>query len=104
MQEIKKKWNIKSKRQLIVILVVFAITGSTSAWVSKPILQFFEISVQNNGLLIYILAYVFIIFPVYQILLLLIGYLLGQFAFFWEFEKKMLSKIGFSFLFKQKKK
>ncbi len=104
MQEIKKKWNIKSKRQLIVILVVFAITGSTSAWVSKPILQFFEISIQNNGLLIYILAYVFIIFPVYQILLLLIGYLLGQFAFFWEFEKKMLSKIGFSFLFKQKKK
>ena len=40
-----------------------------------------------------------LIFPVYQILILIIGTIFGQFKFFWEFEKKMLSKMGFSRFF-----
>jgi hypothetical protein len=35
-----------------------------------------------------------IIFPVYQILLVIIGWLFGQFDFFWAFEKKMLRRFG----------
>jgi hypothetical protein len=36
------------------------------------------------------------------VLLVSIGFLFGQFAFFWEFEKKMLRSIGLGFLFKEK--
>jgi hypothetical protein len=42
-----------------------------------------------------------IIFPLYQVLLVLIGSLFGQFKFFWAFEKKMLRSMGLGFLFKE---
>jgi hypothetical protein len=35
-----------------------------------------------------------LIFPLYQVLLVLIGALFGQFNFFWGFEKKMLRRFG----------
>ncbi|MGB2332508.1 MAG: DUF6787 family protein [Litorivicinaceae bacterium] len=37
---------------------------------------------------------VLIIFPIYQLLLIIIGTLAGQFSYFWEFEKKFLRRIG----------
>jgi hypothetical protein len=38
---------------------------------------------------------ILIIFPIYQILIVIIGTLFGQFKFFWSFEKKMLVRLGF---------
>jgi hypothetical protein len=38
------------------------------------------------------------IFPIYQILLVLIGAIFGQFNFFWAFEKKMLRGLKLGFL------
>ena len=38
---------------------------------------------------------IFIIFPIYQVLIVLIGAIFGQFKFFWAFEKKMLVRLGF---------
>jgi hypothetical protein len=55
------------------------------------------------GTLLYVLLRILIIFPIYQVLLIVIATLFFQFKFFWEFEKKILKKIGFSFLFKDKK-
>jgi hypothetical protein len=43
-----------------------------------------------------------IVFPVYQVLILIIGFLFGQFKFFWQFEKKMLIKMGLSKYFNLK--
>jgi hypothetical protein len=40
MSNFKKRWNITSNWQVFVILVVFAITGSSAALLSKPILNF----------------------------------------------------------------
>jgi hypothetical protein len=37
MKELKKRWKIESNFQLVIIFIVFAITGSTSAWLSKPV-------------------------------------------------------------------
>jgi hypothetical protein len=35
------------------------------------------------------IAYILFVFPAYQVLLLTYGFILGQFSFFWEKEKKM---------------
>ncbi|MGA0828911.1 MAG: DUF6787 family protein, partial [Flavobacteriaceae bacterium] len=35
-----------------------------------------------------------LIFPLYQLLLVFFGALFGQFRFFWNFEKKMLRRLG----------
>jgi hypothetical protein len=97
MGNFKERWNITSNWQVFVIILVFALTGSTAAMISKPILHWLGVSKETHHILLYLLLYILIIFPIYQILLVGIGFLLGQFKFFWTFEKKMLRsmKLGF---------
>lgn len=101
LDKLKQKWNIRSNFQLIVILVVFAITGSASLYVGKPVLNWLDLQRTNfnpdflwGGLSYYTLR-ILVIFPIYQVLLILIGSLLGQFQFFWSIEKKMLKRFKF---------
>jgi len=43
-----------------------------------------------------------VVFPAYQLLLLCFGTIFFQFKFFWEFEKKILKRMGFKRFFKEK--
>ena len=95
MKKLKIKWKIKSNSQLLIIFIVFGITGSVSVWIAKPILNFIGIDHTSTSPLVYWLIRILIIFPIYQVLILIIGTLFGQFKFFWNFEKKMLSHLGF---------
>jgi hypothetical protein len=99
MKALKKRWGIESNSQLAIIFIVFAITGSTSAWLSKPVCLWLGIMKEDFGFW-HTPARLLIIFPLYQVLLVLIGLLFGQFKFFWAFEKKMLNRLGLGFLFK----
>lgn len=99
MEKLKKRWGIHSNFQIVIILIVFSITGSSSLFVGRPILAFFNITNEMSWYLYWPLRLI-VIFPAYQVLLLLYGWLFGQFTFFWNFEKKMLSRMGFKFLFK----
>jgi hypothetical protein len=101
MKNFKQRWQIKSNLQLIIILLVFALTGSTAAYLSKPILGALDITKNSVGVLFYYLLYVILIFPIYQLLLLLYGWILGQFRFFYAFEKKMLTGLGLNWLVKR---
>jgi len=96
MKNFKERWNINSNWQVFVIILVFAITGSSAAIVSKPILFWFGISKDSLHFILYLLLYILIIFPIYQLLLVFFGYLFGQFKFFWAFEKKMLHSLKLS--------
>lgn len=105
MDKLKERWGITSNFQLIVIFVVFAITGSSSVYVAKPFLEWVGMdrtvfSESWIGGTIYWTLRLLLIFPFYQVLLVLYGWLFGQFKFFWAFEKKMLRRMGFGFLFK----
>ena len=106
-KRIKEKWEISSNKQLVIIFIVFAITGSASAKLSTPFLEFLHIFPSDFnkfkfGAVAYNLMRILIIFPIYQILLIIIGAFFFQFNFFWKFEKKFLKRIGFGFLFKKK--
>ena len=102
MDKFKKKWGIESNVQVFLILLVFSINGSFAAWVAKPITQFFDLSSESVGPMVFWPIRILLIFPIYQITLPLVGFLFGQFRFFWNFEKKFLSRIGLGFLFKEK--
>ena len=99
MKKLKDKWNITSNFQLIIILIVFAITGSLSLVVSEPILEILGIKSSSMSTWFFTPLRLIIVFPVYQLLILAIGFLFGQFNFFWQLEKKMLIKMGFSKFF-----
>ena len=96
MKRLKEKWGIESTFQLIIIFFVFSITGSLALWVAKPLLSL--IGVEKNSLSPWIFwpVRILIIFPIYQVLIVIIGAIFGQFRFFWNFEKKMLSRLGFN--------
>ena len=90
--KIKIKWEIKSNFQLLIIFLVFGITGSTAVWISKPILDFIGLDQAAISAWAYWPIRIIIIFPVYQILLLIIGTIFGQSKFFKNFIKKMFRK------------
>jgi manganese efflux pump family protein len=98
MSNFKQRWNITSNWQLIVIIIVFAVTGSSSAYLAKPFLAFLGITKNNVSLWIYYPLYIILIFPVYQVLLVFFGFLFGQFKFFWQFEFKMLRQLKLGFI------
>lgn len=89
-EKLKKRWNVTSNTQVWLILITFTITGSLSAKVSRPFCDYIGLDFNDlNPVLAWILRLI-IILPIYQIILLIVGTLLGQFRFFLEFEKKML--------------
>ena len=92
--KLKQRWNIQSNFQVFIILVVFAITGSTTVYLKKLIFDLIGIN-QETHLLAKTLIYIVVILVVYNVLLLIIGFLFGQFRFFWEFEKKFFSRLFF---------
>ena len=95
MKKLKEKWGITSNFQLIIILIVFSVTGSIAVWIAKPILDFIGLDKASISPWIFWPIRIVIIFPTYQILIIIVGALFGQFTFFWNFEKKMLARLGF---------
>jgi len=90
-ERLKKRWNIESNLQVVLILVVFAITGSTTVYLKKLFFGIVGITSETD-LLIRIPVYILSVLFIYNILLLIIGFLFGQFRFFWAFEKKFFSR------------
>lgn len=94
-KKLENRWKVNFKWEMISIFLVFAITGTSSIYISKPIFTLLGITKENLNPFVYWIIYSIIGFIFYQILLVLIGWLFGQFKFFWNFEKKMLVKLGF---------
>ncbi len=97
MKKLKQRWNVQSNFQLIVIFIVFAITGSTAAYFIRPILNAIGFTNTIFGTTwyaktLYIIIEIIAVMPIYFPLLLIIGTLFGQFQFFWNFEKKTFSR------------
>lgn len=89
--KLKTRWKVKSTLQVIVILIVFALTGSTVAYIMKPLLLWMfapeEIPTWAK------VAYYIFILPLYNLLLLCYGFFFGQFQFFWDFEKRFFARL-----------
>ncbi len=100
MEKLKKRWGIDSNWQVIVIMFVFSVTGYASLLIAKPVLDLVGLSQETTNPWIYRPLRILLIFPCYQVLIVLFGWLFGQFKFFWNFEKKMLRRLGLGFLLK----
>ena len=86
--------------QFVIIMIVFAITGSLALFISKPILDILHINPNTLNTLLYYPLRLAVIFPVYQLVLIMVGALFGQFEFFWRLEKKMMKRLGLLRVFK----
>jgi len=86
--------------QVILILLVFTCTGLTVVYLMRPVLRSFF---GGNVPLWAKAVYCVVILPVYNIFLLLYGFIFGQFHFFWNFEKRLMKRIFYIFRKNQKK-
>ena len=92
-QNLIKKFNAKSKVHLLVIFFVFGLSGSFSLWISSPIMAALDLKNILNNYTLYIFFRLLIIIPIYQLILIVIASIFGEFQYFWKFEKKFLKRI-----------
>ena len=97
MEKLKKRWGISSNFQIIKIFIVFGITGSTAAWISDPICDTFGITTENLNVFLYWILRIVLITVVYKFILVFVAFIFGEFAFFWNFIKKFLARLGVKF-------
>lgn len=98
MKKLKERWGVTSNKQIVIIFTVFAITGFSSLQLAKPFLALIGIPDTFEPHWLYRVLRLLLIFPIYQIILVFVGYIFGQFSFFWEFEKKMLVRLKLGFI------
>ena len=91
LERMKQKWGLNSVFQVVLILVVFSLTGMTVVWIRPIIFQ--VIGIENSSGWIKTASYLILVFPLYQVLLLAYGFIFGQFSFFWEKEKKLVNAL-----------
>lgn len=89
---LQEKWGLESLLQVIAVLVVFSLAGSSVVFLRKTFFGFLGFN-ELTPMWLKTITYILFVFPAYQILLLTYGFLLGQFNFFWEKEKKMVKWI-----------
>jgi hypothetical protein len=90
----KEKWNVKTDRRMAWIFVMFAITGSSIAYIRRPFteLMFNKSRYAELNWYEFILTFV-LVYLVYQVFLFVIGTLMGEYKFVKWFIVKMNKRI-----------
>ena len=88
-----KIFNANSLSHLIIIFIVFGITGSLSVLLSEPILNYLRLDKITNYVAIHMLLRILVVLVVYQALLIVVGSVFGQFDYFRKIQKRFLVRI-----------
>ena len=86
--KLKTKWGISSNVDFVLIMLVFSFAGLAVSFSRRPICHLLGVD-QKVAWWIKILVNVPLFVLLYQLWLMIFSSLLGQFAFFWEREKKI---------------
>src|ERR1700733_6243712 len=91
-KRLQEKWGV-STRQFWILFLVFALTGTTTAILTRYVTGWLGMNASTYWLWKLLLRITMLLFG-YQVVLLAYGALFGEWAFFWKYEKKLLSKLG----------
>jgi hypothetical protein len=91
--KLKKKWKVESNTQLFLILCTFAVTGTSTAFISREITSWLGFNDQTWWFWRFLVRASVLVFG-YQVIILLVSIVFGQFRFFWNYEKKILVWMG----------
>jgi hypothetical protein len=96
---LEKRWKVDQKWKVIRIFMVFAVTGSLSIIIAKPIFESVGLIKENfssHFLIVtffYILKFILVL-PLYKVLLVFFGWLFGEYKFFLNFTIKLANRLG----------
>jgi len=97
MNKIRNLFKVETNFQLLKVNIVFAVTGTMSVYFAGIIINFLGLDPYIIGDFFYWVLRIMLLVPVYQILLIIIGSVFGEFKYFWRIEKKMLGRLGIKF-------
>ena len=97
MKKLRNMFKVDTNYQLFKINLVFAITGTISVYIAGIIINTFGLDPVVIGDFTYWVLRIMLLVPVYQVLLIMVGAVLGEFDYFWRIEKKMLGRLGIKF-------
>ena len=87
-EKLSRKWGVNGW-QLVLVLIVFAITGSLTAYITKTATSWLGLEDKGSKIL---LRAGMLLFG-YWILLLVVAFVFGQFSFFWKWERAFFRKL-----------
>ena len=87
LRKLQERWKVDSITKVILILMVFALTGTTVVYIKKFVKPFL-----GDDWYVDMIYYV-VILPFYNLILLVYGVIFGQGRYFWEFEKRFFSRM-----------
>ena len=92
-EKLVNKFKANSIQHLFIIFIIFALSGSGSLFISSPILIALGLEKLITFYPLYIFVRIILIIPIYQLILIIIASLFGEFDYFWKFEKKFLQRL-----------
>lgn len=92
LEKLMDRWNVDHYWQAVVILFIFSISGMTVLYVRKAAFEWLGFN-KSTPFWEEAVIWLVVVFPSYQVLFLLYGFILGQFEFVWQFEKKNLRRL-----------
>lgn len=93
LDKLQAKWKLHSIWQVVWVLLAFACTGTTVLLIKEPIFSLLGVNMEEGGFWKTVL-YLLLVLPLYQALLLMYGFIFGQFRFFWDKEKQFIKRMG----------
>ena len=94
MNHLMRIFKAESPGHLAVIFIVFSITGLGAVFLARPLMEMLGITRDNIDTLIYWPLRIVFMLVAYQIMLVTVGTVFGQHAYFWRMEKKILRRFG----------
>jgi fructose-specific phosphotransferase system IIC component len=98
LNRLKRKWKLENLFQVILVLCVFALTGTTVVLLKSFIFGYIGID-NSTSIPSKIVLYIIFVIPLYQILLIGFAFLLGQQKFFlWKMKwvRSIINKLSTS--------
>ncbi len=89
LKKLQTRWQLGSLRQVIMILIVFSLTGFSIVLIRPLVFDWIGVTVETDWFVRWA-WYILFIIPAYQMLLLGYGWLFGQSQFFLRRYRKML--------------
>ncbi len=89
-KRLQQKWKVNGI-QLFLILCVFAITGTATAFITRQVTTWMTLDASSAWY--WIIKLLVLIFG-YQFIILIVAIPFGQFKFFWNYEKKILRRFA----------
>jgi hypothetical protein len=90
-EKLKAQWGLSSAYRVVMVLITFSLAGMAVVLLRDHLYAF--LGVTDAGFWIKFLLFLTFFLPTHNLLLLVFGFFLGQFAFFWEYEKRFIRRI-----------